>query len=340
MLPRERQLAAINRTPADRVSIDCICVENVEKLAEYIGIPQGEINDYLGIDGRVVAPWRYIGATEGKTGIWDTTAELDYSADTGHIYPFAGAECVRDIEMFKFPDGRAFDFITPANEARILHETYAVRGPYWVPIFSRLNSLFGMEETMVKMLLKPAVFEAALEHVFEFTYELTDEFLRTAGDSIDILCLADDFATQRGMLFSPELWRRYFKKGFRRLFELGKKRGKKVWFHSCGNILDVLPDLIEIGADVWETVQLHTLPIDAAALKREYGRQIVFFGGINTQRLPFMKPDEVRDEARRVIGALGGSGGGYIFGPDHHIKPDVPFENVKVLFETAKEFRL
>jgi uroporphyrinogen decarboxylase len=122
------------------------------------------------------------------------------------------------------------------------------------------------------------------------------------------------------------------------LFALGKSRGKYVWFHSCGDITAVLPDLIDIGMDVWETVQLHTLPVDARTLKREYGRHLTFFGAISTQRLPFATPDAVRSEVVRCIDALG-EGGGYICGPDHHIKPDVPPANTIALFEAVRSYR-
>jgi uroporphyrinogen decarboxylase len=85
-------------------------------------------------------------------------------------------------------------------------------------------------------------------------------------------------------------------------------------------------------------VQLHTLPMSAEQLKREYGKYLTFFGAINTQRLPFATPQEVRTEVERCINILG-KGGGYICGPDHHVKPDVPAENAIALFESAKEFR-
>jgi uroporphyrinogen decarboxylase len=153
-----------------------------------------------------------------------------------------------------------------------------------------------------------------------------------------ILYLGDDFATQRALMISPWHWRRFLKPRLARLFEIGKVRGKFVWFHSCGDISAILEDLIEIGMDVWETVQLHTLPMSAAELKRRYGRQIAFFGGINTQRLPFWSAERVRDEVRRCIEALG-EGGGYICGPDHHIKPDVPGGNAVALYEAARGFR-
>ena len=111
-----------------------------------------------------------------------------------------------------------------------------------------------------------------------------------------------------------------------------------MWFHSCGDITAVLPDLIDIGMDVWETVQLHTLPLSAQALKREYGRDLTFFGGVSTQRLPFVSPDEVAAETRHCLELLGHDGG-YICGPDHHIKPDVAPANTVALFRTATAFR-
>ena len=83
--------------------------------------------------------------------------------------------------------------------------------------------------------------------------------------------------------------------------------------------------------DVWETVQVHTLPLSPQDLKRQYGRHITFFGAVSTQRLPFSTPAQVRDEVRRCIDALG-EGGGYICGPDHHVKPDVSAENTVALF--------
>jgi uroporphyrinogen decarboxylase len=139
-------------------------------------------------------------------------------------------------------------------------------------------------------------------------------------------------------LFDPALWRKYLKPRYARLFELGKSRGLPVWFHSCGDITAVLDDLIEIGMDVWETVQLHALPLSPRELKRQYGRHVTFFGGINTQRLPFATPQEVRQEVRDVCEALG-EGGGFICGPDHHIKPDVPPANTTALFDEATSFR-
>jgi uroporphyrinogen decarboxylase len=188
------------------------------------------------------------------------------------------------------------------------------------------------------MLTEPALYEALLDKVFEFRYECFARLLDACGDAMPIFDTGDDFATQRGLMISPEHWRRFLKPRYAGIFELGMSRGKVVWFHSCGDISAVLSDLIDIGMNVWETVQLHTLPMSPEVFKREYGRHLTFFGGINTQQLPFATPGQIREEVVRCIEVLG-EGGGYICGPDHHIKPDVPGENAVALYDAARSFR-
>jgi uroporphyrinogen decarboxylase len=216
---------------------------------------------------------------------------------------------------------------------------FALRGPYWVsaPLFATACNLMGMEDALRKMLVEPGVFEACIDHIFFFSTGYLEHFVQAAGDKLDILYLADDFASQRGLIMNPVLWRKLLKPRYAKLFAIGKRLRLPIWFHSCGDITAVLPDLIEIGMDVWETVQLHTLPFSPVELKQRYGSAITFFGGVSTQSLPFKSPIQVADEVRRCIDALG-PGGGYICGPDHHIKPDVPAANTIALFETARQY--
>lgn len=340
--PRDRQLAAIRHKIPDRIPVDAICIEPVDAVAAHLGVKPEAVLPRLGIDGRLVSAWKYLGPRPPAAGAeasseWGTAASDDYG--TAHAYPLASADTLAQIAAYPWPDPRLYDFAESASAARALHSEYAIRGPYWKPLFCQVCGLLGMEEALIRMSLEPKLFEAILARVFEHVREYCRLFLDACGDSLDIFCLGDDFATQRGLLFRPELWRRFLKPRFAELFELGKQRGKFVWFHSCGDITAILPDLIDIGVDVWETVQLHALPLTPVQLKREYGRHLTFFGGINTQHLPFATPAEVRDEVRRVIEALG-AGGGFICGPDHHIKPDVPPDNVVALFDAATAFRL
>lgn len=340
MTPRERTLAAIRHEIPDRIPVDAICIENGDAIAENLGISPESVLERLGIDGRIVcAP--YTGefptsANGDPLSEWGTSWRPDYAVDRG-FYPLADARSLAEIEAYAWPDVGLCDFEAAAESARAMSR-YAVRGPYWMPLFCRACDMFGMEEAMVRMSLEPALFEAVIERVADYIAEYCRRLIAACGDAMPILCLGDDFATQRGLMISPDQWRRFLKPHFARIFEVAKRAGKHVWFHSCGDVTSVLPDLIEIGVDVWETVQLHTLPMSPSELKREYGRDLCFFGAVNTQRLPFITPDEVREETMRCIEVLGADGG-YICGPDHHVKPDVSAANTIMLFDTATSFR-
>ena len=339
MNPRERELTAIRHEIPDRIPVDVIAIENQPQIAELLQIDQGAVYGELGIDGRIISAG-YLGKVREQIDCvgfteWGTPNTGDYG--TARANPLADASSISEIEGYPWPDIEQYDFAHAGEMAKLWGTEYALRGPYWKPLFCRVCDLFGMEEAMVKMAIQPKIFEAALEQVFIIIYEFCERLITSCGDALPILCLGDDFATQRGLMLSPEHWRRYLKPRFAEIFSMAKRHGKFVWFHSCGDITSVLPDLIDIGMDVWETVQLHTLPISAEQLKCEYGKHITFFGGVNTQRLPFVTSKEIRDEVRKCIEILG-KGGGYICGPDHHIKPDVSAENVVALFKAAREF--
>lgn len=342
MTHRERQLATIRHEPTDHVSLDAIAIEILPRIADFLGIPRDDarVLDRLGIDGRCLMPWDYqgampVGPNDELRTAWGTESFNDYGG--GHDFPLAQVASVSDVEHYPWwPNPTLYDYAGTAVTMRQVVERYATRGPGWKPLFCQVCELMGMEEAMVRMHTEPAIFEAVLEQVFQHVYGYSRRFLDACGDALDIYLLCDDFATQRGMMISPEQWRHWLKPRYAALFALAKSHGKFVWFHSCGDITPVLADLIEIGMDVWETVQLHTLPLTPEALKREYGEHLTFFGGINTQRLPFVTPREVREEVRSCIEILG-KNGGYICGPDHHIKPDVPPENAVALFEAATE---
>ena len=341
MKPRDRQLAAIRHEVTDRVAIDAIHVENLAAIGRFLGVSEAEAYARLGIDGRIVCP-AYTGPAvptpDGKPGgEWGTAAADDYG--TTHVYPFSAASTVRDVDAHPWPDPSHYDFAAMAAWAKTLQQDYAVRGPYWKPIFCTLSSLMGMEDAMVAMIQGSPAFEAMLARVADVNARFTKLFMDACGDVLDIYCLGDDFATQRGMMFSPTLWRRYLKPIYAKQFALAREAGKPVWFHSCGDITEVLPDLIDIGMNVWETVQLHTLPMSPEELKRQFGKHITFFGGINTQNLPFADVAAIREEVRRCIKILG-KNGGYICGPDHHIKHDIPADKTLAIFETAQQFRL
>jgi uroporphyrinogen decarboxylase len=339
MTTYSRELAAIRHEVPDRIPVDAIIVENGPALAAFLGIKEQDPRALLGLDGRIHG-LGYLGPkpesrSDKPLDEWGATAYNEYGA--GHNYPLGDVSTVRAVEAYAWPDPVLYDYQAAAESARKAPEGVPLRGPGWHPVFCRACSLFGMEEAMMKMAAEPAVFEAAIDRITACTNAMLDRYLAACGDRVPIALIEDDFASQRGLMMSPAVWRQFLKPRYARLFATAKKHGKYVWFHSCGDITAVLPDLIDIGMDVWETVQLHTLPMPPEELKRRYGKAITFFGGVNTQTLPFKSPNEVRREVRRCIDALG-KGGGYILGPDHHIKPDVSAENTMALFEEAKGY--
>lgn len=351
MNSRERIISAIRHEVPDRIPLAIQEIEKEYEFSKYIGIKNHEkmvhpdigyyspSYDKLGIDSFRLEfdytkeiPLDHNGEPLNE---WGCVAKKDYG--TNHWYPLSNAASLEEIESHHWPDPDGFDFDRAAKKAAKISSEYAVRGPHWWPLLCRVFDLVGMEKTLMNLTLEPVLFEAVLNKVFEITYQCSEKLIEACGDDLHILCGAEDFASQQGMLISPVLWCKYLKPKYAKLFELGKKHGKYIWFHSCGNILDVLPDLIDIGMDVWETVQLHTLSISPKQLKNEYGKHITFFGAVNTQKLPFMTTAEVQQEVTRCIELLG-QGGGYICSADHGIRADVPFENIETLFETARNF--
>jgi len=113
-----------------------------------------------------------------------------------------------------------------------------------------------------------------------------------------------------------------------------RQAGLPVSVHSCGDITEIIPDLIEIGVSMITPLQAEAL--DFKFLKREYGRDLTFWGGVSTQKtFPYGTPDEVRAEVRERIRVLG-KGGGYILAPSHELQGDVPLENMLAFIDEAK----
>ncbi|MCX6089233.1 MAG: uroporphyrinogen decarboxylase, partial [Candidatus Atribacteria bacterium] len=146
----------------------------------------------------------------------------------------------------------------------------------------------------------------------------------------------DDFGTQRGLLLSQEMWREFFKPRWAKVWKIYKDAGLPVIHHTCGNITDIIGDMIDIGLNILEPVQ----PVmDLKYLKKEFGKDITFFGGIDTQEfLPYGTPREVKLLARETIETLG-QGGGMIIYPSQEIMNDVPIENIVALVDTILEER-
>ena len=200
-------------------------------------------------------------------------------------------------------------------------------------IYERGYHVLGWEELMVEMAAQPELIE-------EYLDKLTEYKIRVAQKCVDLGVqvghTGDDLGTQVAAFFSKDMFRRMLKPRYAKLFDVYKKAGIPVWMHSCGYVTELIPDLIDIGLDVLEPVQPC---MDLNYLKREFGKDIIFYGGIDTQHiLPFGTPEEVKQMAKEAIYALG-RGGGLIIAPSQEITKEVPIANIKALVETILEER-
>jgi len=201
-----------------------------------------------------------------------------------------------------------------------------VAGGY-MGVYERGYILIGFEQFMTEIALRPNMVEDLLDKITE--YKIQDAKNKIAL-GLKIGHTGDDLGTQKAGLFSRKMFQEMIKPRLARIFAVYKDAHIPVTLHSCGSIMEYLPDLIEIGLDVWEPVQPCN---DLEFIKREYGKDLIFWGGIDTQKLPFLKPDEVKELTINTIRTLG-KNGGYIVGPSQALTNDVPIENIKALLET------
>jgi uroporphyrinogen-III decarboxylase len=162
------------------------------------------------------------------------------------------------------------------------------------------------------------------------------------GDNADAIFITGaDFGTQRGLFISPEVYRKLFKPFHRQLNDFVHKHTKwKTFIHSCGAIVELIPDLIEAGFDAFNPVQTSAEGMDPVKLKKEFGKQITFWGGgVDTQKtLPFGTADEVYRQVRERIDILG-EGGGFVFASIHNVQANTPTENLLAMFRAVADAR-
>jgi len=198
---------------------------------------------------------------------------------------------------------------------------------------------------MDKFMMDLAMDEAAASHLLRKIADLKARFWEAAladlGDVIDVVAEADDYGTQQSMLISPDMYRRLLKPLQAELFSVIRRHLSDgfIFFHSCGNVRELIPDFIEIGVDALNPVHVRAAGMEPTALKRDFGSDICFWGGgVDTQGvLPNGTPEDVREDVKRNIAALA-PGGGYVFNTVHNIQSDVPPENIMAMWEALHEF--
>ena len=201
-------------------------------------------------------------------------------------------------------------------------------------LFERLHFLRGMESTMADLYTAPGEVERLLDAIADYQVELIRAWAGLPG--VDACLLTDDWGTQTALMISPTMWRRIFAQRYRRLCDEAHRSGLLVVFHSCGNVFEIMGDLIDAGIDVIDPLQPEAM--DLAVVAREYGGSVGFCGGISDQRLGSQTPSQVRDQIRWLIDTLGAPfGNAYVLAPSNSLMPEIPAENLVALFEACHD---
>ena len=353
--PRELVLSALNHKETPRVPFSLGFGVNLPakiSLTHYLGFNNTAQTDayLLGFDDiRRISP-PYAGPSnrsrvlpDGRTvDVWGVVREPVMYAVEGMYYeichyPLGGINDASELEDYEWPNPDWFDYEAIPDTIRAINPD----GKYAVlmgngNIFETAWYMRGLEQTLTDLILNPDLAEAILKRVTAFYETYFDRALAAARGKIDIAFTADDLAGQEGMLFSPELWRRMIKPLHKRLNNMLRGHGVKILYHTDGAAHSVLEDLIDMGIDCWEAVQMDARGMDAAALKNAAGNRLAFHGGISVQQLlPRGTPGEVRSEVASLVKILG-KGGGYIAAPSHAVQAGTPPENIAAMLEAAR----
>jgi len=379
MKPRERVMLALNHQEPDRIPIDLgativssITCSSYISLKKHLGIPLEEIVmldhvqqlPYVNEDllERFEADFRMVqlpAATAPQLEIFedgDYLAFIDrwgsklHRPKEGGLYydwvefPFTQTTMAA-LDQYRWPRPAPLENnLQLRQQAQSLYEStdYALVGSAVIGggIFEQPARTIGLDIFFRALIQEPRFADRLMEQITDIYIESCSNYLDLLGEYLHVFTYWDDLCGQDGWLIRPELYRKMIKPKQRRLVEaIKRKTNAKLFYHSCGATFDLIPDLIELGFDILNPVQVSARGMDTRRLKQQFGQDIVFWGGgVDTQRvLPFGKPEEVADEVKRRIDDLA-PGGGFVFAAVHNIQAFVPPENIIAAFDTALNY--
>jgi uroporphyrinogen decarboxylase len=375
---RERIVHTLNHQEPDRVPFDLggtglstIHVTAYKNLRHHLGLPEIEpevafvpeqlvrvdedLAQRLEADVRPVLPetassFEYVFRDEGnyeaytdEWGIgWRMPREGGFYYDM-YQHPLATADSLEEMKAHPFPDplddGRFATLREQAEAAAAKGKAVALAGPC-AGIAEVYSWLRGYEEYYVDLARHKDWVGTMLDRLVEFKSAYWGRALHEIGDLVDVVVEADDLGSQHSLLMSPRTYRTVIQPRHKRLFSFIKEQASvKVFYHTCGAVRRLIPDLIEAGIDILNPVQISAADMDLWELKSEFGRDLVFWGGgVDTQGvLGTATPPEIKDHVRQNIEALA-PGGGFVFAAVHDIQANVPPENIMAMWEAWQEY--
>jgi len=342
MNSKQRVHAALRREPVDRVPIFMwFHPGTVDMLARLLEIPRSHVDAVMGNDVRMT--WvnnNY--AMEGIVHQRDGQGHVDYwgikwvkEGPYNQIAHFPLAAASRDeLLAYRYPVEHLEELMARMEPVVAGRDEYFIGCDVSPCVFEMYWRLRGMDRAMLDIGGDPKLAEEMFRRAGDFAVLLSEEACRRFP--LDWLWAGDDVASQRSLLMGPDAWRRQIKPHLARVFEVGKRHGLWVAYHCCGALRPIIADLIEIGLDVLNPVQCNCPGMDPLELKREFGRELSFMGGVDTQGvLPGGTADEVRRATRRLIDGMTADGGGYILAASHTVPPETPVENIFAMYAEA-----
>jgi len=374
---RERIVAALQHKEPDRVPIsfgglhDSIHLYGHRALKKHLGLKGGEDiiqdpfqqivfpderllemfrSDILPVYAQPAQPFtlEYRDEGENLTYMDEWGTRYRKPKGTGLYYDFErhifSDKTIDEIKNHTFPDPtHPSRFKGLRERVQKLHSetdkaivAYAPTGG----VYEHTYWLRGIQETFSDMVDNIKLLEMLTDKIIEWMLSFWECYLTEIGDLVQVVQVGDDLGGQYGPLFSPALYRSIFKPREGKLIARIKKHtNAKVYFHSCGSIVEFIPDLIEIGVEVLNPVQVQAAHMDSADLKREFGKDLSFWGG-GADPVAIMSQgttDDVRREVKRRVDDFK-ENGGFVFASIHNIQADVPPENVVAFFEAAYEY--
>ncbi len=327
-----QQLARIDDDMVERLQIDVRCVD--PSMPKDMGLrkPPVIVGDYYERTDEWGIKWRmptdeglYYDMLDGSLKEVNTVEELKTFPWPNPIAP----------ERFETMKERADYYVKEEERAYILGRQYA-------GIWETALWMSGFEKFFMDMILNKKYAHALMEHITELKMQYWEKALEAVGDNVLVVSEADDLATQQSLLCSVDMYKEMVHPYHKKLFSFIKSKAKndvKIFYHTCGACKPLIPLLIDEGVDILNPVQVNAQGMDTVDLKREFGKDITFWGGgVDTQHvLPFGTPKEVKEEVKRRIDHLG-KDGGFVFSAVHNIQADVPPENFMAMWEALQEY--